>query len=54
MSATGIIDHVVRPHVAITEDKYLRQPSTGGQAFLPSNMPAGVARIVTNVLSEFA
>jgi hypothetical protein len=53
MSATGIIDHVVRPHVAITEDKYLRQPAGAVESFLPTNMPAGVARAVNNVLYLF-
>lgn len=53
MSATGIIDHVVRPHVAVTEDKYLRQPASATESFLPSNMPMGVARIVTNILALF-
>lgn len=53
MSATGIIDHVVRPHVALVEDKYLRQPASASESFLPSNMPMGVARVVTNILSLF-
>lgn len=53
MSATGIIDHVVRPHVAITEDKYLRQPAGSVESFLPSNMPPSVARVVTNILALF-
>jgi hypothetical protein len=55
-TATGVIDHVVRPHVALTEDKYLRGPASAGpgEAFLPATMPPGVARIVTNVLALFA
>lgn len=53
MSATGIIDHVVRPHVAVTEDRYLRQPTSAIESFLPSSMPLGVARVVNNVLWLF-
>lgn len=53
MSATGIIDHVVRPHVAMTEDKYLHQPTSTTESFLPTNMPGGVARVVNNILALF-
>jgi len=53
MSATGIIDHVVRPHVATTEDKYLREPSTGVESYLPGTMPPAVARIVNAMLYLF-
>lgn len=56
MSATGLIDHVVRPRVAQTEAKYLEaenMAATGAQTFIPGQWPSGVARVVSNVLSLF-
>eukprot|EP00882_Tetradesmus_deserticola_P000028 GHRQ01000029.1.p1 GENE.GHRQ01000029.1~~GHRQ01000029.1.p1 ORF type:complete len:558 (+),score=216.73 GHRQ01000029.1:166-1674(+) len=56
MSATGLIDHVVRPHVAQTEQKYLdadNVAATGAQTYIPGQWPAGVNRVVSNVLALF-
>ncbi|WIA32154.1 hypothetical protein OEZ86_003003 [Tetradesmus obliquus] len=56
MSATGLIDHVVRPRVAQTEAKYLEaenMAATGAQTFIPGQWPSGVARVVSNVLALF-
>jgi hypothetical protein len=56
MSATGIIDHVVRPHVATTEEKYLDGIQGGvgaSQSYTPNNWPSGVDRIVTNIIRLF-
>lgn len=55
MAATGLIDHVVRPHVAHVEDVYLMGKNAAGttESYIPSQMPAGVQRIVTGILSLF-
>eukprot|EP00878_Enallax_costatus_P027734 GHUV01029883.1.p1 GENE.GHUV01029883.1~~GHUV01029883.1.p1 ORF type:complete len:355 (-),score=107.59 GHUV01029883.1:374-1438(-) len=56
MSATGIIDHVVRPHVATTEEKYLdgiQGVAGASQSYTPNNWPMGVDRIVTNIIRLF-
>lgn len=45
--------HLFLPLQATTEDKYLLQPSSASESFLPSNMPLGVARIVNNILALF-
>lgn len=40
MSATGIIDHVVRPHVATTEEKYLDGIQGGEHVLLQALLPS--------------
>lgn len=52
-TATGVVDHVLRPHVATVEDKYLRTPSSGGEAYLPQDAPPGVARVVGGIVRLF-
>eukprot|EP00879_Flechtneria_rotunda_P012241 GHRR01012784.1.p1 GENE.GHRR01012784.1~~GHRR01012784.1.p1 ORF type:complete len:437 (-),score=154.01 GHRR01012784.1:1418-2728(-) len=54
MSATGIIDHVVRPHVATTEDAYLKTNNVGpSETYIPTQLPAGVASIVNGITQLF-
>jgi hypothetical protein len=43
----------VRPHVATTEDRYLHAPVSSSRAFLPSDAPPGVARVVSNLVALF-
>jgi hypothetical protein len=51
----GLVDHVVRPHVAQVEDAYLNGRNVAGttETYIPSQMPLGVGRIVSGVLSLF-
>lgn len=43
MASTGLIDRVVRPHVAAREDAYLNSKNVSGvtESFLPQDMPSG-------------